>query len=70
MNGVFVNKSKIPAGELIRLKLGDELGVGAMDAAIENYFIFDVCKMLIKDETQVYNINHLKKIKITRLHFV
>ena len=57
MNGVFINKSKIPVNELTRLEFGDEFGVGAMDFTDPSYFVFDVCKNFVEDENQVDNLS-------------
>lgn len=53
MNGVYINRVKIPSHTLMALKYGDVLGIGAVDTSDPDYHVFDICKTVIKDENEV-----------------
>lgn len=53
MNGIFINQKKIPSRKPVTLKVGDVLGIGAIENSQPQYFIFDVLKSVVKNEDQV-----------------
>ena len=53
MNGIYINKYKIPQSTPTILNVGDVLGVGAIDASDPDYFVFSVLKNVIKHENEV-----------------
>jgi hypothetical protein len=61
MNGVFVNKIRIPANTPTILHERDVLGVGAIEATEPDYYVFRVLKNTIKDENEVTSF----RLKIT-----
>lgn len=50
MNGIFLDKNKIDTRKLTRLELGQMLGIGAMEASNQDYFVFDLLKIVVKEE--------------------
>ena len=53
MNGVFLNKHRIPANTPTILREKDILGVGAVDSTEPDYYVFNVLKNTVKDENEV-----------------
>lgn len=50
MNGVYLNKNKVAPSTPVTLKLGDILGVGAVEPAGKDFYVFAVHKTVIKAE--------------------
>ena len=50
MNGIYVNRVSIPMQQPKALQVGDCLGIGALENADVDYFLFDVLKLVIKHE--------------------
>lgn len=57
MNGVYVNKVQIPVQQLVPLRVGDCLGVGALEATGLDYYLFDVLKNVVKVEVSAVKFN-------------
>jgi len=53
MNGVFLNRNRIPANTPTILREKDILGVGAIEATEPDYYVFNVLKNTVKDENEV-----------------
>lgn len=53
MNGVYLNRSRIPANIQTSIREGSILGVGALDVTDSDYYVFDVFKNSVKTESEV-----------------
>ncbi|XP_046652197.1 uncharacterized protein LOC124343119 isoform X5 [Daphnia pulicaria] len=52
MNGVFLNRNRIPANTPTILRERDILGVGAIETTESDYYVFNVLKNTVKDENE------------------
>ncbi|XP_057368636.1 uncharacterized protein LOC130689698 isoform X2 [Daphnia carinata] len=52
LNGVYLNKSRIPANTPTSMPEGCVLGVGAVDISELDYYVFDVLKTTVKNESE------------------
>ncbi|KAK4022260.1 hypothetical protein OUZ56_007739 [Daphnia magna] len=52
LNGVYLNKSRIPANTPTSMHEGCVLGVGAVDSSELDYYIFDLLKNTVKSESE------------------
>lgn len=66
MNGVFLNKNRIPANTPTILRERDILGVGAIETTEPDYYVFNVLKNTVKDENEVISA----KLKFMYVKFV
>ena len=62
MNGIFLNTKKIDSLKLTRLDLGQMIGIGAMSATNQDYFVFDLLKTVVKEEKVGLNLSFLYNI--------
>ena len=58
LNGVFINKRRIPTETPTRLNVTDVLGIGAVNNSSDDYFVFEICQVDVNQVLDKFGDSH------------